>query len=187
VHKGHPNILKMKTSIIISIVLIGLSFCNKPVDQKTVAIQNGSCVAPISGDSIRSKVFPFEFVHHNSNKLLTSYFKYVKVDSVEKGEEGYRYWVYTYADSVSRIQFMVKPITDEEPWFYLEKSVIKSNIFLDSLPIFIGITKSDFSKYIPGLNSSCDTIKFAPEELGPEYRFLFINDKLKSIEIIPSD
>jgi hypothetical protein len=177
----------MKTLLTIVILIVALSFCNKPAEKKNAQTQNTLCSLQFIEDSIGSKIFPFEFRLHNSYKLLTMDFQNVKVDSVEKGDAGNKHWIYSYSDGVSKVQFMVKPNSSNEEWFYLAKAEIKSSIFLNKPPIFVGMNKTSFSKYISAENVSCDTINITAGELSSRYQFIFVNDNLESIRIVPEE
>lgn len=137
-------------------------------------------------DSFNNIVFPFDFTGFNSQKLR-QYFKHdIQVDSIEREDSpGYPYYYFRFSDSLSQIDFFVKSFEEQQD-FFIDRSIITTNIFAFKNGISIGDSKEDFLDKMKLEILDCDSIRFSVGELSTDFDFIFKDNVLKKILVWPS-
>jgi hypothetical protein len=160
---------------------------NNSVTSSDKFLTTNNCLIVNETENFKTEFFPFDFSSYNTGKLRSYFNASVTVDSVESSNEGYISWIYTFRDNTSKISFFVKKGDTEDKYFYLEQSSIKSDLLKTKNGIRINISRNDFFNTIKISPSICDTFTIQEGDMATYYRFIFDKDKLKTIEIKPSE
>jgi hypothetical protein len=146
---------------------------------KNCIVVNDSCI-------FKTRFFPFDFTNYNTQKLRAFFEKSITVDSVENNNNGYITRIYKFKNKLSEVRFLVK-ITDPEPYFYLDRAVLRNNIFPSKNGVKIDMSRAEFFKSINSKSVGCDTFIIQEGDLATYYYFIFEKDRLKTIEIQQSE
>ena len=157
---------------------------NSKIPNKTI----NSCLISYESDVFKTNFFPFDFENFNTRNLLKYFTISVIVDSIETNSEGYITRDYTFSDKDSKISLFVKiNNTNGDNYFYLNKSTIKTDLIKFKNDIRINMSRHDFFKAIKSTWAECDTVTIKEGDMITYYYFIFEDDKLKTIQIVPAD
>lgn len=180
-HAQSPEVLGANDSII----------TNKQEDLDPSRVNNPdssieNCVITNEEQKLRGELFPFEFKDFSVDKIRNYFSKDITIDSTTYNNEGTRFTIYTFKDATSAISFFVKP-KEEVSWFYLEESRIEDNIINFKNGVRIGMKRDDVNNALGLKLNDCDTLHFQEGDLFTYYDFIFKNDTLVKIHIIPEE
>lgn len=181
-----------RLGLLLPLLLILSCQINKTEDSRILADsikqQNGNCLIVNESEVFQFDFFPFDFRNYNTNRLLKYFKSNVTVDSIETNFDGYITRVYTFTDKKSKISFFVKiNNTNGDDYFFIDKSSIFSDLIESKNGIKINMSRGDFSKVVKINSASCDTFTIQEGDMAIYYYFIFSKDRLKEIEIIPTE
>jgi len=153
-------LLNFKNLLLITllVIIIGCKIERHP--KTSINTIQDSCKIYNQDEDFKQAYFPFSFKYFNSSSMASFFGNNVQIDSIEKiGYDDYKYRIYSFSDSKSNIDFMVKSYDSTAMWFFLEGASIRSNLFESANDISIGMAKGEFLRKSNLPNFDCFTIK----------------------------
>ncbi len=157
------------------------------INNNSINIMNkNQCIDTIINDSIFFYYMAFEKINYSTSRISNFFKENIKIDSIEKkGNEGYKCYIYTFSDIISKISFVVKPKEDFESHFYVNYSDIRSNCVKLFNGIEINMPRDQIFKRLGIPKTNCDTLIIIGGDSYERLKMVFHDNKLQRI-LFPS-
>lgn len=184
-------------ALIISFILFAVIFMNcKPKINKNqnLSLENSSinklnknqCIDTIVNDSIFFNYLAFKKINYSTSQISQFFKNEFKIDSIDKkGTQGDKYYIYTYSDKESKIDFMVSPKGSVDKYFYIIYSDIRSNYVKLFNGIEINMPREQIFKRLGLQKTNCDTLIIIGGDSYERLKMVFHENKLQRI-LFPS-